>query len=603
MKPGRRLHLSWAGAAALAAVTLAIAADIDPQRYLEHVKVLASHEMEGRGAGTAGLEKAARYIADQFRLLGLAPLAHDTYLQAFPVTINARLGTANEFVYTLDGRQRRLKLNEEFVPFNFSATGRTSGRVVFAGYGITAPEYHYDDYAGMDVRGKLVLVLRHEPQESDEKSPFAGKLLTSHAQFWSKAVNAKQHGAAGVILIHDRANHEGEAEELERFGRTAGPAAAGILFVQVRSEIAQTWLEAAGKRLEELQKEIDHDLKPRSFELPEALKVELSVDVQRESRTIHNVAAYLPGQSAEYVAIGAHYDHLGLGEQFSLAPQEAGKPHPGADDNASGVAGMLELARWLSGLPKQKRGVLFLAFAGEELGLLGSRYWVDNSPLPLENAVAMINLDMIGRVRDGKVYVGGASTGSNFRELLERLMPQHKLTADYSGSFDAGSSDHTSFLSKRIPVLFFFSGLHADYHKPSDTWDKINAPAAAELLRAVGDVVLNLLNDPARPQFVAPPAPAASAAGRGYGAWFGSVPDFTENPKGLRFADVREGSPAHRAGLRAGDILFEFDGKPIQNLYDFTYALRSKKPGEEVTVKVYRNDQVLEARVVLGERK
>lgn len=603
MKHAKRLTVRWFSAAFLLAAALALAADFDPQRYLEHVKILASPEMEGRGVGTVGLEKAARYIADQFRQMGLAPVPGAQYLKPFPVTTNARLGSGNEFVYNLNGQQRRLKLNEEFVPLNFSAAGSASGRVVFAGYGITAPEYHYDDYAGLDVRGKLVLVLRHEPQEADEKSPFAGKLLTSHAQLWSKAVNAKQRGAAGVIVVHDRANHPGEAEELEKFGRTAGPAAAGILCVQIRSEIVQTWLEAAGRKLEELQQEIDRDLKPRSFELPENLEVKLSVDVQRESRTIHNVAAYLPGHTAEYVIIGAHYDHLGMGEQFSLAPQEAGKPHPGADDNASGVAGMLELARWLSGLPKQKRGVLFISFAGEELGLLGSRHWVDDPPLPLDHAIAMINLDMIGRLRDGKVYVGGAATGSNFRGVLERLLPQHKITADFSGSFDAGSSDHTSFLSKRIPVLFFFSGLHADYHKPSDTWDKINAQGATELLRAIGDVVLHLLNDPERPQFVAPPVPTAPAGGRGAGVWFGSVPDFAENPKGLRFADVREGSPAHKAGLRAGDILFEFDGKPVQNLYDFTYALRSKKPGEEVLVKVYRGEEVLEVRVVLGERK
>lgn len=588
-------------AAALAAVLLH-AAEISPQRYLEHVKFLASPELEGRGAGTAGLEKAARYIAEQFRALGLSPPAGD-YLQPFPVTTNARPGPRNSFTFRLGEQERSLKINQDFVPFNFSTTATVSGRVVFAGYGITAPEYNYDDYAGLDVKGKFVLVLRHEPQESDENSPFAGKLLTAHAQFWSKAVNAKQRGAVGVILVHDRANHPGEGEELEKFGRTAGPAEAGIVFVQVRSEIAESWLAAVGRKLEQVQAEIDRELKPRSFELPADLVLTVAADIQRDVRTVHNVAGYLPGETAEYVVIGAHYDHLGLGEQFSLAPGEAGKPHLGADDNASGTAGVLELARWLSGLPKQKRGVLFLCFAGEELGLLGSRYWVDHPRLPLENAVAMINLDMIGRVREGKVYVGGASSGSNFRELLARLLPRHKLAADLSGSFDAGSSDHTSFMSKRIPSLFFFSGLHADYHRPSDTWDKINAEGAVELLRAVGDVVLALLNDPERPRFVGQAAPAAPGGGRGYGAWFGSVPDFAENPKGLRFADVREGSPAHKAGLRAGDILTEFDGKPVQNLYDFTYALRSKKPGEEVRVKVLRGEEVIETRVVLGQRQ
>jgi hypothetical protein len=590
----------WA-AALLTAVLLA-AADIQPQWYLEHVKFLAAPELEGRGAGTAGLEKAARYIADQFRAFGLIPPAGGDYLQPFPVTTNARLGNGNKLSYRLGDQERDLKAGEDFIPFNFSTNNTLSARVVFAGYGITAPEYNYDDYAGLDVKGKIVLVLRHEPQEFDENSPFAGKLLTVHAQFWSKAVNAKQHGAAGVIVIHDRKNHPGEAEQLEPFGRTSGPAEAGILAVQMRSEIADGWLSAAGKKLDEIQAEIDRQLKPRSFELPQNLLVRVSAQIEREVRTIHNVAGYLPGETPEYVVIGAHYDHLGLGEQFSLAPGEAGKPHPGADDNASGTAGVLELARWLSSQPKQKRGVLFLCFAGEEIGLLGSRYWVDHPLLPLENAVAMINLDMIGRVREGKVYVGGASSGSTFNEMLARLLPRHKLVADLSGSFDAGSSDHVSFMSKRIPALFFFSGLHADYHKPSDTWDKINAEGAAELLRAVGDVVLALLNDPARPQFTGQ-AGTAPAAGRGYGAWFGSVPDFTENPKGLRFADVREGSPAHKAGLRAGDILVEFDGKPIQNLYDFTYALRSKKPGEEVKVRVLRGDQIIEARVVLGERK
>jgi len=590
-------------AALLATFALARAADIDPQRYLEHVKFLASPELQGRGAGSAGLESAAHYIARQFQAFGLKPAGPSGYLQPFSLTANARLGAQNRFEFRLGDQPRRLEPNRDFLPLNFSAAGEVSAPVVFAGYGITAPEYNYDDYAGLDVKGKLVLVLRHEPQEADEKSVFAGKLLTAHAQLWSKAVNAKQHGAAGVILIHDRANHPGQAEELERFGRAAGPADAGIVFVQVRAEIAEQWLERAGRKLEEVQAAIDQGPAPRSFELPADLRVSLKADLEREIKTVHNVAGYLPGQTPEYLVIGAHYDHLGLGEQFSMAPGEAGKPHVGADDNASGVAGVLELARWLAAQPKQKRGVLFICFAGEELGLLGSRHWVDHPALPLENALAMINLDMIGRLREGKVYIGGSGSGSNFRELVERVAPKHKLTADLSGSFEAGSSDHTSFLSKRVPVLFFFTGLHADYHKPSDTWDKINAEGAAELLRAVGEAALWLLNQEERPRFTGSPAAAPAGGGPGYGAWFGSVPDFSQTAKGVRFADVRQGSPAYQAGLRAGDVLVEFDGKPVENLYDFTYALRAKKPGEQVTVKVLRGEQPFQTRVVLGERK
>jgi hypothetical protein len=289
-----------------------------------------------------------------------------------------------------------------------------------------------------------------------------------------------------------------------------------------------------------------------------------------------------------------------------MSPSEAGKPHPGADDNASGTAGVLELARWFASQPKHKRGVLFLTFAGEELGLLGSRYYVDHPELPLANAVAMINLDMIGRLRDRKVYIGGEKTGSNFKELIDGDLPKHHLKPEVSGVSEEGSSDHQSFTTKQVPVLFFFSGLHSDYHKPSDTWDKIDAPDAAELLRAVADVATELADEAGRPQYVKvaepPPGPVAGG-GRGYGAWFGSVPDFGEVPKGVRFADVTAGSPASAAGLKAGDILIEFDGKPIGNLYDFTYALREKKPGDRVAVKVLRGPGTVEAQVVLGQRK
>jgi len=310
------------------------------------------------------------------------------------------------------------------------------------------------------------------------------------------------------------------------------------------------------------------------------------------------------------VILGAHYDHLGLGGQFSLAPSLTGTVHPGADDNASGTAGVIELAHWFSQQPKHKRGILFLTFAGEELGLLGSNYYANHPVLPLANAVAMINMDMIGRVRDQKLYVGGVGTGTTFQKLIADVSGRYNYHSDLSEA-GYGSSDHTSFTTKQVPVLFFFSGLHADYHKPSDTWDKIDAPAAVKLLDMISGVIVRLEDDPGRPQFVrvADPHPmvadASAHSGKvsGYGPDFGSIPDFTELPNGVRFADIRPGSPASKAGLKAGDILTEFDGKPIQNLYDFTYALRAKKPGQEVLVKVLRGDQTIDAKVLLTERK
>jgi hypothetical protein len=582
----------------------------DPDRYLEHIKYLASPELRGRGTGMPELDRAAEYIARQFRLIGLEPAAGGSYFQPFEVTVNARLGPNNRFEFTQDGKKHALKSGVDFIPFNFSASGKFSGQVVFAGYGITAAEYNYDDYAGLDVKDKLVVVLRHEPQEFDEKSIFAGKVYTEHAQLFSKAVNAKMHGARGVIFVNDIGNHGGEDGELEKFERTVGPSSAGIAFVHVRARAVENWFEAAGKKLAQIQEEIDKDLKPRSFAFPATLTVALEADVRRESRTVRNVAGYLAGETPEYVIVGAHYDHLGLGEQFSMAPSEVGKPHPGADDNASGTAGVIELARWFASQGKPKRGILFLTFAGEELGLLGSSYYVNHPLLPLDRAAAMINLDMIGRVRDSKVYVGGVGTGTTFRETLEPLLAELPLQVDFSDTTGYGSSDHTSFTTREVPVLFFFSGLHADYHRPSDTWDKIDAPGTAKLLDLVARVVSRLADGAERPQFVRLADPhrgqataIAGSSGAGYGPYFGSVPDFTELPKGVRFADVRADSPAAKAGLRRGDILVEFDGKPIDNLYDFTYALRSKQPGDEVLVKVLREGATVEAKVRLERRQ
>jgi aminopeptidase YwaD len=587
------------------------AAELSPTEYLGYVKYLASPEMRGRATGSPELEKAAAFIRAEFRSLNLKPLNGDSYYQDFEVTTSALLGSRNQLKYSDGHEKQTLKSQHDFVPLNLSAAGKVAGDVVFAGYGITAPEYNYDDYAGLDAKDKIVLVLRHEPQEFDDKSVFLGRVATAHSEIFNKAVNAKMHGAKAVLLVNDVAAHPNESDQLEKFGTTAGPANAGIEFAQVKADLAAKWLALSGKNLESIEASIDRDLHPQSFALPAALHLEMNIDIRREVKTVHNVGAYLPGETSEYVIVGAHYDHLGLGEQFSMAPSLAGTVHPGADDNASGTAGVMELAHWFSTQPKHARGILFLTFAGEELGLLGSNYYANHPVLPLNQAVAMINMDMIGRIRDRKVYVGGVGTGTTFAALLKEAGPRHDFETDATERSGYGSSDHTSFTAKQVPVLFFFSGLHADYHKPSDTWDKIDAPAAVRLLDLVADVMDHLRDAPGRPEFVRvaetqPPAdPASPHTGKvsGYGPDFGSIPDFTELPNGVRFADIRPGSPAAKAGLRAGDILTEFDGKRIQNLYDFTYALRAKRPGQEVLVKVLRGDQTIEAKVLLTERK
>ncbi len=579
---------------------------ISEQSYRESVKFLAAPSLKGRLTGTPENEKAARWIAARFRELGLKPApGQRDYFQRFEVTVSASLGKGNRLAESNGGgKPRALVAGQDFQPLNFSGNGRAAGEVVFAGYGITAPEYGYDDYAGIDAKGKIVLVLRHEPQEFDEKSPFAGRVYTSHAQVQNKAVNAKFHGAAAVLMVNDLPNHSGDEDRLDRFSGRVGPTSADIPFVQVRAAVAERWLERSGLSLKEWMEETDRTLKPRPAALA-GLRVEVTADVVRRRSSSPNVAAYLPGETDESIIIGAHFDHLGLGEQSSMAPDQAGKAiHPGADDNASGTAGLLELAAYFAGRPKQKRGILFLAFSGEELGLIGSSFYVNHPLLPLEKTAAMINMDMIGRIQNGKVYVGGTGTGDSLKKILEESRAGSPLQFDFSDQGGYGSSDHFSFVNKQVPVLFFFSGLHADYHKPSDTWDKINAAAAAQLLEVVARVAERLAGAEPRPQYVRVQMPQqpAMAGSAGSGAWFGSVPDMGQSKDGFRLSDVMKGSPAEAAGLKGGDVIVEFDGKPISNLYDFTYALRAKKPGETVAVKYRRDGQVYETKATLRSR-
>ncbi|MGH9816849.1 MAG: M20/M25/M40 family metallo-hydrolase, partial [Candidatus Acidiferrales bacterium] len=303
--------------------------------------------------------------------------------------------------------------------------------------------------------------------------------------------------------------------------------------------------------------------------------------------------------------VGAHYDHLGLGERNSLAPSQAGKVHHGADDNASGTAALLELGRTLAAeRATLKRSIVLMAFAGEELGLLGSTHYTKHPAWPLERTAAMVNLDMVGRPRENKLYVGGVGTSPNFRAMVEKANAG-SFTLSFTDS-GYGASDHQSFYIKDVPVIFFFSGLHADYHKPTDTADRIEPAAHArvtELALRTTEALAALEERPAFVRVQEPQRPVSGSGGSGYGAYFGSIPDMGEEVEGVRFADIREGSPAAQAGLKGGDILVEFAGKPIKNLYDFTYALRAHKPGEIVAVTVLRAGGRHSVNVTLAQRK
>jgi peptidase M28-like protein/PDZ domain-containing protein/PA domain-containing protein len=580
-------------------------AQLDAVRYLTDIKALTTPEMEGRGDGTKGLTRAEQLIERRYKALGLEPAGRSGYQQPFTVITGARIKGDNHLRVQTSERKFDLKLNEEYVPFSFSSSGSATGGLVFAGYGATAPEFGYDDYAGLDVKDKIVIVLREEPASFSGKSGNAGP--TQHSHLITKAINARNHGAKAVVLVNGQLEPK-EEDLLTRFGSVTGPTDAGILLVQAKNAEVEKWFAAAGKSMPELQGQINHMGKPVSFAFQESVRATVDVSIENTRATVNNVLAYLPGTTDEYVIVGAHYDHLGRGNFDSLAPEQIGQIHPGADDNASGTAGVLELARYFAPMKgKLRRGILFANFAGEELGLLGSAEWVKEPTKPLEKAVAMLNMDMIGRIKGDKIYVGGVGTGSTFSDLLKGTQSKAHLNIEYSLSGYA-SSDHTSFVAKKIPVLFFFSGLHSDYHKPSDTWEKIDAGAAVRLLGLVADVTEELAYEPQRAAFQtvkeeSPVGGVAAAGGGGYGPYFGSIPDFGQVENGVRFSDVRPGSPAAKAGFKAGDVLVQFGDKPIKNLYDFTDALRRSKIGDVVEVTVQRDGKPVTAKVTLEQRR
>jgi hypothetical protein len=596
----------------LATCVVAVAATVRPDRWLNDVKYLASPDMKGRGDGSPELEKAAEFIAEQFREAGLEPL-NGTFFQPFTASTGAELGDDNR-LSALAAEEQAYRLSREFIPFSFSSSGQVQAPVVFVGYGITAPEYDYDDYEGVDVKGKIVLALRHEPQENDDASVFRGRQLTRHAEFVRKAINARNHGAAALVVVNDPVNHSSRDDRLVPFGGSSGPSDVGIPVVQVKQELALDWLRQAGRSFVELQKAIDRDLSNHSFALPDKFRLSLHADVEQQRSRLRNVIGVLRGSDPklrnEFIVIGAHYDHLGLGHQGgSMAPSQVGQIHHGADDNASGTAGMLELARYFAAeRDSLRRSILFMAYSGEELGLLGSAYYAQQPLVPLDQTVAMLNLDMIGRVNNNRLYVGGVGTSPGFRQLVTEENQATKFDLDFSDlGYDA--SDHVSFIRGRVPAMFFFSGLHADYHKPSDTWEKVRPAETALVLELVARVAQRIDQAGERPAYSAPPARSRRAdrgdapEESGYGAYFGSVPDFGQTEKGVKFADVREGSPAATAGLKPGDVLVKFDGNEILNLYDFTDALQRKQPGDEVPVVVLREGEEIEATVKLGRRE
>jgi hypothetical protein len=557
-----------------------------------HARYLASDELTGRGVETPGIKLARDYIAREFARYGLSRGGDNgSYLQSFGVITGVKV--AQPSLLSING-ETPLELNTAWTPLGFSKSGKAEGELVFAGYGITAKEYGYDDYAGIDVKGKIVVVLRYEPvPKKNDQSPFRkAPQFSRYAALRSKANNAREHGAIGILLV-DLNHSGGDQSELISTRRSLSRGGNSVLAAQVKRRVLEPWLQRRGVSLAGLKESIDRAERPASLALPK-IRVTLAVTLEEFRERAENVVGFIPGSDRrldnEHVVIGAHYDHLGFGHYGTTDASTEGKVHHGADDNASGTAVLLRIAEQLAGAEaKPARAVVFVAFSGEELGLHGSRHYTNQPALPLSAAKAMINLDMIGRLRDNRVTVFGARSAKEISAIVTE--EARKLELEIRESDGIGRSDNMPFYNKKVPALHFFTGTHGDYHRPSDTWDKLNYEGMNRIGALVLAITQRFANTIEPFQFVVLPSrPAGQEANEGplFTTYLGSIPNYDGGNDGVKLAGVSPGSPAALAGLREGDVITHFAGAKIANIEDLMGQLGSKKPGDEVEIVVLR---------------
>jgi hypothetical protein len=483
----RKVALIGVWLALVFSATKAATPPIDPQAVLAHIKVLSADDLQGRANGTAGLERAAEYIAGEFKTAGLQPPGGaDGFFQPFEIIAGLAIGAGNALVMRGGGQTARLSLGASYMPL--AVTPNDSARepsidldnvpLVFAGYGIVSAPQKYDDYAGIDVSGKAVLIFSHEPQENRSDSRLNGARPLRETSLYAKALAARNRGARALIVVSDP-SHRVDQVDYKTFTLEPDAEDHAIPVLRVARTAVAPLLQAWD--LDRVAAQIDVDLKPRSRALTGAA-IDYSEFLSRNRRTVRNVVGVLRGvdddRDDEAVVLGAHYDHVGLGGRFSAAPDMTGDVHNGADDNASGVAAVIEAARAAAAdRSRFPRSLVFVAFAGEERGLFGSAHFASNSPIT--ETVAMINLDMVGR-SNGRVEVNGLNAAPSLADDVNQAAKVVGIEVRRS-NIGAGRSDDSSFLDKNIPALHFFTGFHDDYHRPSDDWPKIDAPGTARV--------------------------------------------------------------------------------------------------------------------------
>ncbi|MEP7147843.1 MAG: M20/M25/M40 family metallo-hydrolase [Acidobacteriota bacterium] len=602
------------------------------QNLRKHIEYLASAKLEGRRTGEQGATAAAKYVADEFKKSRLKPGLKPNFLQPFPYIAGVTLGADNSLriVPSDTTRENKMEIGVDWMPLGYSPNADVAtAEIVFAGFGVAAPEASYDDYAGLDVRDKIVLIFDNTPDAGNPHSAFA------RFDIHTKANIAKDRGARAIILI--AADNDFKNDRLSRlsYDRTLGETALPVVGIArqhggnllgVPDEKGLTeiekWLSAKANAPPTPQAET----RPAGSVSPKvAATAQLKVNLVKKQVDAFNVIGVLEGTDRqlknEAIIIGAHYDHLGHGGSGSLAANST-DIHYGADDNASGTSAVLELARQFAKEKKNKRTLIFMAFSGEEEGLLGSKYYVNNPVWALDKTIAMINMDMIGRLNENKLTIGGIGTAGEWKVivegenvgffgnipgskavtegrfengvLVERTLPKFTLQLNEDGF---GPSDHSSFYGKKIPVLFFFTGTHIDYHKPSDTADKINYSGLSQITNYVAAIARSVDQNPTKPTY----AVAKSSGSMGQvrlSVSLGTIPSYGDTTDGMILDGVRDNSPASKAGLKAGDKIVKLNGKDVRNAMDYTYVLGSMKPGEEYDVELIRGTERMTLKII-----
>ena len=562
--------------------------DIIPADIMKHIRFLADDDRAGRYPGTRQSRDVISYLINNLKTFGVQPGGNNgSYKQTFSLLDSVKLGKNN----SLSVNKKPLNIEQDYVPLWFSGNATMSNDIVFAGYGfnLVTDSLVWNDYKDLNVEGKWVMVMRHSPERDNPHSIYA-----PHADLHKKMIEARDRGAAGILFVSQI-----EDTTLIPFKYISGYSKSGIPAIHLSNTVADNILKNAGTSRRTIQNKMNRLLKPVSFNIPTvtvSASVELKNIYSRAANVVGKIISRNHRYRDEYIIIGAHFDHLGYGGpgSGSLKPDTTAI-HNGANDNASGVAGLLELAHKLqSNRQLLKRSILLVGFDAEEKGLLGSKYFIENPTIDKINIVTMINMDMIGKMKDSTAMVGGTGTSPLFEPLLDSLSKISNLNLEYDQA-GYGPSDHASFYAEDIPVLFFFTGDYdGHYHLPEDDWEKINSSGEKQILEIVYKAVIELSRNEVRPSFTIAGPKKRPAQRRNQKVKLGIIPYYGGTIEGLKVDKLyNTNGAAARAGIRPGDIIKSINRKPIKDIYEYMKRMEEIKPGQSVAIDIKRDRKII----------